>query len=177
MKKILVLITLLICMAQVDVKASEPLKIIVRPIEKMNFTPVSFKNTENGLTLAGILFTPREFNPDGNYPAVVVAGPMYSTKELPQSIYAEMLATHGYVTFVYDNSTIGSSEGHPRALEDPELKGSDARSAVSYLETLPYVNKSEIAAVGICGSGSYIPTGLINDSRVKAIVSPLFHLQ
>ena len=171
MKKILVLITLLICMAQVDVKASEPLKIIVRPIEKVNFTPVSFKNTENGLTLAGILFTPREFNPDGNYPAVVVAGPMYSTKELPQSIYAEMLATHGYVTFVYDNSTIGSSEGHPRALEDPELKGSDARSAVSYLETLPYVNKSEIAAVGICGSGSYIPTGLINDSRVKAIVS------
>ena len=86
MKKILVLITLLICMAQVDVKASEPLRIIVRPIEKVNFTPVSFKNTENGLTLAGILFTPRDFNPEGNYPAVVVAGPMYSTKVLPQSI-------------------------------------------------------------------------------------------
>ena len=171
MKKILVLIILLICMTQVNVNASEPLKIIARPIEKVNFTPVSFKNTENGLTLAGILFTPREFNPEGNYPAVVVAGPMYSTKELPQSIYAEMLATHGYVTLVYDNSTIGSSEGHPRALEDPELKGSDARSAVSFLETLPYINKSEIAAVGICGSGSYIPAGLINDSRVKAIVS------
>ena len=58
-------------MTQLTVKAGEPLKIIVRPIEKVNFTPVSFKNTENGLTLAGILFTPRDFNPEDNYPAVV----------------------------------------------------------------------------------------------------------
>ena len=82
-----------------------------------------------------------------------------------------MLATHGYVTLVYDNSTIGSSEGHPRALEDPELKGSDARSAAAYIAALPYVNRNEIGAVGICGSGSYIPAGLITDSIVKAIVS------
>ena len=33
-------------MTQLTVKADEPLKIIARPIEKVNFTPVSFKNTE-----------------------------------------------------------------------------------------------------------------------------------
>lgn len=151
--------------------AKEPLKIISRPIEKVNFNPVVFTNNENGLKLAGILFTPRDFDATKKYPTVIVAGPMYSTKELPQSIYAEMLATHGYVTLVYDNSTIGSSEGHPRAFEDPALKGSDARSAVKYLMGLPYVNKAEIGAVGICGSGSYLPAGLINDNNVRAIVS------
>ena len=33
-------------MTQLTVKADEPLQIIARPIEKVNFTPVSFKNTE-----------------------------------------------------------------------------------------------------------------------------------
>ena len=61
MKKLLYSLILLFSMTQLTVKADEPLKIIVRPIEKVNFTPVSFKNTENGLTLAGILFTPRDF--------------------------------------------------------------------------------------------------------------------
>lgn len=154
-----------------QINAEKTLKIISRPIEKVNFRPVVLTNSEKNLKLAGILFTPRDFDRTRLYPAVVVAGPMYSTKELPQSIYAEMLATHGYVTLVYDNSTIGSSEGHPRAFEDPALKGSDARCAVEYLKTLPFVNKSEIGAVGICGSGSYLPAGLIDDESVRAIVS------
>lgn len=169
MKQLLLLLFILLSMSTTNAK--EPLKIISRPIEKVNFNPVVLTNNENGLKLAGILFTPRDFDATKQYPAAIVAGPMYSTKELPQSIYAEMLATHGYVTLVYDNSTIGSSEGHPRAFEDPALKGSDARSAVKYLMGLPYVNKAEIGAVGICGSGSYLPAGLINDNNVRAIVS------
>ena len=169
MKKLLILLFILLSMSTTNAK--EPLKIISRPIEKVNFTPIVLTNNENGLKLAGILFTPRDFDATKQYPAAIVAGPMYSTKELPQSIYAELLATHGYVALVYDNSTIGSSEGHPRAFEDPALKGSDARSAVAYLMTLPYVNKAEIGAVGICGSGSYLPAGLINDNNVKAVVS------
>lgn len=169
MKQLLLLLFILLNMSTTNAK--EPLKIISRPIEKVNFNPVVFTNNENGLKLAGILFTPRDFDATKKYPAVIVAGPMYSTKELPQSIYAEMLATHGYVTLVYDNSTIGSSEGHPRAFEDPALKGSDARSAVKYLMGLPYINKAEVGAVGICGSGSYLPAGLINDNNVRAIVS------
>lgn len=169
MKQLLLLLFILLSMSTTNAK--EPLKIISRPIEKVNFNPVVLTNNENGFKLAGILFTPCDFDATKQYPAVIVAGPMYSTKELPQSIYAEMLATHGYVTLVYDNSTIGSSEGHPRAFEDPALKGSDARSAVKYLMGLPYINKAEIGAVGICGSGSYLPAGLINDNNVRAIVS------
>ena len=42
MKKLLYSLILLFSMTQLIVKADEPLKIITRPIEKVNFTPVSF---------------------------------------------------------------------------------------------------------------------------------------
>lgn len=162
---------ILFIMSMTNAAAKDALEIIQRPIENVNTVPVVFENTENRFKLSGILFTPRDFNPKKKYPAVIVAGPMYSTKELTQSIYAEMLATHGYVTLVYDNSTIGSSEGHPRAFEDPALKGSDIRSAITYMLTLPFVNPDEIGGVGICGSGSYVPSGVVDDPRMKAVVS------
>lgn len=72
---------------------------------------------------------------------------------------------------VYDNSYVGSSEGNPRGLEDPEIKGSDIRSAVTYLAAQPYVNANRIAGIGVCGSGVYLPNGVRNDARVKAVVS------
>lgn len=150
---------------------TEPLKTIELPIEKVDRTPVVIDNRELGLKLAGILFRPRERKPDTRMRAVIVCGPMYSTKELPQSNYAIMLAEQGYATLVYDNSYIGSSEGHPRGYEDPDVKASDLRSAVSFLQTLGCIDTDHIAAVGICGSGSYVPYGAKDDARIKAVVS------
>jgi fermentation-respiration switch protein FrsA (DUF1100 family) len=130
-----------------------------------------FKNEETGLMLAGIIYRPRNRKEGEKLPAVVIGGPMLSAKELVQSLYGQLLAEQGYLTMVYDNSTIGSSEGHPRGLEDPEMKAGDIRSAVSYLMTVPDVDTDRIAGLGICGSGVYIPHALRNDSRVKAVVS------
>lgn len=180
--------------AQVEVPANddilpeptrtEPLRLIEPelPIESVDRTPVVFENEDLHLKLSGTLFTPRKDGPaQGKAPAngrensklkaVIVAGPMHSTKELPQSNYAIMLANDGYATLVYDNSYIGSSEGHPRGLEDPDVKASDLKSAVSYLQTLDFIDKDHITAIGICGSGSYIPYGAKDDPRVKAVVS------
>lgn len=150
---------------------TEPLKTITLPIERVDRTPVVFENRQLGLKLAGILFRPRTLQTDKKLKAVIIGGPMYSTKELPQSNYAVMLADKGYATLVYDNSYIGSSEGHPRGLEDPDVKASDLRSAVDYLTTLDDIDTAHIAAVGICGSGSYLPYGAKDDARVKAVVS------
>lgn len=147
------------------------LKIAKPPIEKVDRTPVVFKNEETGLMLAGIIYRPRNRKEGEKLPAVVIGGPMLSAKELVQSLYGQLLAEQGYLTMVYDNSTIGSSEGHPRGLEDPEMKAGDIRSAVSYLMTVPDVDTDRIAGLGICGSGVYIPHALRNDSRVKAVVS------
>lgn len=152
---------------------TEPLKLIEPelPIESVDRTPVVFENEQLRLKLSGILFLPRNRKAEDKLKAVIVAGPMHSTKELPQSNYAILLANDGYATLVYDNSYIGSSEGHPRGLEDPDVKASDLKSAVSYLRTLDFIDKDNIAAVGICGSGSYIPYGAKDDKRVKAVVS------
>lgn len=145
---------------------------IARPnIEKVSRTPVVFENEESGLKLAGIIYKPRTMKEGDKLPAVVIGGPMLSVKELVQSLYAQLLAERGYITMVYDNSYVGSSEGNPRGLEDPEIKGSDIRSAVTYLAAQPYVNANRIAGIGVCGSGVYLPNGVRNDARVKAVVS------
>ena len=145
---------------------------IARPnIEKVSRTPVVFENEESGLKLAGIIYKPRTMKEGDKLPAVVIGGPMLSVKELVQSLYAQLLAERGYITMAYDNSYVGSSEGNPRGLEDPEIKGSDIRSAVTYLAAQPYVNANRIAGIGVCGSGVYLPNGVRNDARVKAVVS------
>jgi len=150
---------------------TENLKVAKVPVEKVDRTPVVFKQRENGFTLAGILYRPHTWKQGEKLKTIIVGGPMYSVKEQTQSIYAMLLAEAGYATLVFDHSYIGASEGHPRGYEDPEIKGADLRSAVDYLQTLDCVDKKHIGAVGICGSGVYVPNGLRNDSRVKAIAS------
>lgn len=149
----------------------ENLEVSKAPIEKVDRTPVVFTQQENGFVLAGILYRPRTWKQGERLKAIIVGGPMYSVKEQTQSLYAQLLAEAGYATLVFDHSYIGASEGHPRGYEDPEIKGADLRSAVSYLQTLNFVDKDHIGAVGICGSGVYVPNAFRNDKRVKAIAS------
>ena len=85
---------------------------------------VSFANTDSGLTLSGILYTPAEMTRDALNPAIIVTGPMLSVKEQAQSVYAQRLAAEGYVTLVFDYSTFGESEGETRSMEVPDLKAS-----------------------------------------------------
>ena len=132
---------------------------------------VRFSNEDSGLELAGILFRPEGFDAGQTYPAVVVAGPMLSVKEQAQSIYARRLAELGYLAMVFDYSYFGESEGEPRQLELPDVKASDISSAVTYLQSLPYVDGGRIGGVGICGSGSYMPYAAISDDRIRAVVS------
>ncbi|MCD8107214.1 MAG: alpha/beta hydrolase [Oscillospiraceae bacterium] len=132
---------------------------------------VSFENEDSGLNLSGILFLPDGFDETNQYAAVVVTGPMLSVKEQAQSIYAERLAENGFVTLVFDYSYFGESEGEPRQLEEPDIKASDISSAVSYLQSLDYVDSENIGGLGICGSGSYMPYAAIQDERIKAVTS------
>ena len=72
------------------------LKIAKPPIEKVDRTPVVFKNEETGLMLAGIIYRPRNRKEGEKLPAVVIGGPMLSAKELVQSLYGQLLAEQGY---------------------------------------------------------------------------------
>ena len=146
-------------------------KIAQAPIERVDRQPVVFQNQDSKLWLAGIVYRPRQRRANEKLPLVIIGGPMASVKELTQSLYAQLLADRGYATMVFDHSFVGSSEGHPRAYEDPEVKGSDWRSAITFAQTLPDIDADRIAGIGICGSGVYLPCGVKDDARMKAVVS------
>ena len=137
----------------------------------MDTQKVVFLNKKLNLRLAGLLRLPEAFDLSKNYPAVVVTGPMLSVKEQAQSVYAERLTEAGYVTLVFDGAYFGESEGLPRGQELPDVKESDIEGAVDYLESLPYVDKTRIGGLGICGSGSYMSVAGVKEPRLKAITA------
>lgn len=104
-------------------------------------------------------------------PGVIVAGPMYAVKELTQTLYAQYIANVGYIIMVFDYSYIGSSEGQPRGLEDPDMKESDIRSTIRYMCTIEDVDADRIGGVGICGSGAYMAYGAMTDGQMPIISS------
>lgn len=173
MKKYVFFIVLCLSVFGIFIKSElvSNFKVAVLPIDKINFTPVVFENQDSKLKLSGLVFTPKNMKPDEKLPAVIVQGPMGATKEQTQSLYAQFLASMGYITMVYDYSYIGSSQGQPRGLEDPQIKVSDIKSAISFIETFPNVDKNRLASVGICGSGVYIIGEAVNDDRLKAVIS------
>lgn len=134
-------------------------------------TPIVFENENSHLKLAGIIFRPQNVEKSEKLPTVMVAGPMYAPKEQTQSLYAQKIAALGYETMVFDYSYIGSSEGEPRGLENPKIKVSDIKSAISYLEKSDGVIADRIGVMGICGSGGYMTATSAEDKRIKALIA------
>lgn len=134
-------------------------------------TPVVFENEDSHLKLAGIIFRPQNVDKKEKLPTVVVAGPMYAPKEQTQSLYAQKIAALGYETMVFDYSYIGASEGEPRGLENPKIKVSDIKSAISYLEKSDGVISDRIGVMGICGSGGYMTATVAQDKRIKTLIT------
>jgi uncharacterized protein len=129
--------------------------------------PVTFKNGE--IEMAGVIFTPATMKQSTTYPAIVVVHPGGGAKEQTASLYAWRLAQQGYVALAYDASHQNESGGEPRLLEDPAARVEDARSAVDYLTTLPFVDRERIAALGICAGGAYAINTTMTDHRIKAV--------
>jgi uncharacterized protein len=128
---------------------------------------VTFKNRH--IEMAGVLFTPSKMEQGKTYPAIVVVHPGGGAKEQTASLYAWRLAQQGYVALAYDASHQGASGGVPRLLEDPTARVEDARSAVDYFTTLPFVDRERIAALGICAGGAYAINATMTDHRIKAV--------
>ncbi|BDD05543.1 alpha/beta hydrolase [Aureibacter tunicatorum] len=136
---------------------------------KAGTNEVTFKS--QGATLAGLIFTPENFDASEKYPTVVFSGPFNQVKEQMGSVYGKKMAALGYVFLSYDPYSFGESEGMPRNNEHAHHKMESIRDAVSYLGTLPFVDRDKLFGFGGCASGGYMPIVATSDKRLKAIAT------
>ncbi|HDC9395708.1 TPA: alpha/beta hydrolase [Staphylococcus aureus] len=129
---------------------------------------VNFKS--NNLNVVANMYFPENFDENNQYPAIVVNHPAGGVKEQTAGLYAERLATLGYVTMAYDASYQGESEGQPHNLENPSSRVEDVRAAVDYYNTLDFIDDSRIGALGICAGGGYTIKAAQTEKRIKAVV-------
>ncbi|MEH0580247.1 alpha/beta hydrolase [Streptomyces sp. B21-108] len=123
------------------------------------------------ITMAGNLYLPVGFDPQGSYAAVITAHPGGGVKEQASGLYASKLAEQGFVALAFDASFQGDSGGEPHHLEDPYARVDDVRAAVDYLQSLDYVDTERIGALGICAGGGYTVNAAMTDYRIKAVTT------
>ncbi|MCG8308532.1 MAG: alpha/beta hydrolase [Cytophagales bacterium] len=136
---------------------------------KSGTNEVTFKS--QGVKLAGLLFTPDNFDESKKYSAVVFSGPFNQVKEQMGAVYGKKFAAQGYVFLSYDPYSFGDSEGEPRNNEHAQHKMESIRDAISYLGTLSFVDRDKLFGLGGCASGGYMPLVATTDKRLKAIAT------
>ncbi len=104
-------------------------------------------------------------------PAVVVVGPQSSVKEQVPAVYAQQLASQGFVALTFDHRTFGESGGEPRQFENPTMKVEDIGSAVTFLRALPEVQQDAIGLLGVCSGGGYTARAAASDPSIKSLVT------
>ena len=130
---------------------------------------VFFKS--QGVQLAGHLYLPEGFDSKTSYPSIIFSPPFNQVKEQTGAVYAEHLAKRGYITIVFDHLGYGDSEGDIRNNENSFIKVESIRDAVSYMGTLPFVDKEQLFGLGVCASGGYMALVATTDKRLKAIAT------
>lgn len=138
--------------------------------DKVTVQKVNFKN-QYQMNVSGNLFIPKNLDANTKSPAIVVGHPMGAVKEQSANLYATKLAEKGYVTLSLDLSFWGESEGLPRNAVSPDIYAEDFSAAVDFLGTRPFIDKEQIGALGICGSGSFVISAAKIDPRMKAIAT------
>ncbi len=138
----------------------------------------SFKAGKNSITfksqranLAGDLYLPAGFDGAKKHHAVIFSGPFNQVKEQMGAVYGKKMVTKGYVFLAFDHLGYGDSEGEVRNNEQPFIKMEGIRDAISYLNTLPFVDKDNLFGLGGCASGGYMPIVATTDKRLAAIAT------
>lgn len=131
---------------------------------------VSFPNLYKS-TVAGTLYKPYPMKQGAKYPAIVVGHPMGAVRQQAAQLYAQKMAEAGFVTLAIDLPYWGESEGEPRNAVAPDMYAEAFSAGVDFLGTRPFVNREEIGAIGICGSGSFAISAAKIDPRIKAIAT------
>lgn len=138
--------------------------------DKVNHEKVSFNN-RLGIYLVGDLYTPKNIDRSKQSPAIIVGHPFGGVKEQTSGLYAQQMAERGFVTLAFDASYNGESGGQPRSIASPEAFVEDFSAAVDFLGTRPFVDRSRIGVIGVCGSGGFAISAAAIDPRLKAVAT------
>lgn len=138
--------------------------------KNVNRTHVTYKN-RYGIELSADLYTSKDLDETKTYPAIVVGPPYGGVKEQGPGVYANQLAQRGFVVLAFDPSYNGESGGEPRHISTPEIFSEDFSAGVDFLGSLKYVNREQIGAIGICGSGGFALSAAAMDTRIKAVAT------
>ncbi|QTL51154.1 alpha/beta hydrolase [Priestia aryabhattai] len=131
---------------------------------------VSYTN-RFGINIAADLYLPKDFDDSKKHAAVIIGSPYGGVKEQGAGIYAQNMAERGFVALTFDPSYNGYSGGEPRHLSSPELFVEDFSAAVDYVGTRPFVDRNQIGAIGMCGSGGFAISAAQVDRRIKAVAT------
>lgn len=130
---------------------------------------VHFKN-RFGIELAADLYLPKDLEEEALRPAIAVCGPFGAVKEQCSGLYANELASKGFITVAFDPSFTGESGGEPRYVSSPDINTEDFSAAVDYLISRQDVDNDRIGIAGICGWGGIALNAAASDTRIKATV-------
>lgn len=140
---------------------------VVRPVP-YHEDEVKFKNTREGITLAGTLTTPQG---NGPFPAVVLisgSGTQDRNEELldhkPFEVIADYLTRNGIAVLRYDDRGAGESEKGKKGSTSLDLSY-DAEAAFEYLKADPDIDHSKIGLIGHSEGGiiNYMVAARRND--------------
>jgi len=127
---------------------------------------ITFK--ANGLNLRGWLYRP---DCNNKIPAIIMAHGYACVKELYLDKYAEIFAKAGFAVLAYDHRNFGESDIVCEQEIEPFAQVSDWREAITYMQTLPFIDSKKIGIWGTSLAGGHVLTVGALDKRVKCIVS------
>ena len=135
--------------------------------ENVNHKKITFHN-RFGITLAADMFWPKD-NQE-KYPAIACCGAFGAVKEQHSGLYAQEMASRGFLTLAFDPSFTGESGGYPRYVASPDINSEDFQAAVDFLSVQENVDANKISIIGICGWGGIALNTASIDTRIKATV-------
>ena len=123
-----------------------------------------------GIELTGNLYMPKNKAAE-KMPAIAVSGPFGAVKEQSSGLYAQEMASRGFITLAFDPSFTGESGGNVRYVASPDINTEDFSAAVDYLANRKDVDADKIGIIGICGWGGMAINAAAMDTRIKATVA------
>lgn len=132
---------------------------------RVDHEKVTFVN-RYGITLAADLYKPKGVQ--CKLSAIAVSDPFGAVKEQASGLYAQEMATRGFLAIAFDPSFTGESGGQPRRVASPDINTEDFCAAVDYLSCRDDVDPERIGIIGICGFGGMAINAAALDPRIKA---------